>query len=136
MKHSLCAGGVVLNKNDEVLVVSSHHDSWSLPKGHIDQGETALEAARREIHEETGVSELVLHKELGTYERYRIGKGGVGEDTRELKNITLFLFRTSQLTLAPLESHHTARWVKKSDVSGLLTHPKDAEFFEKIRGTI
>ena len=45
MKKSFSAGGVVLNTQNEVLVVSQHGDSWSLPKGHIDQGEDALTAA-------------------------------------------------------------------------------------------
>ena len=48
-------GGVVLNINNQILIVNQNHDSWSLPKGHIDDGETKLEAAIREIYEETGI---------------------------------------------------------------------------------
>ena len=40
--------GIVLNINKQVLVVNQNHDSWSLPKGHVDPGETAFEAAKRE----------------------------------------------------------------------------------------
>ena len=54
MKHTQSAGGVVLNKKGEVLVVSQRGTSWSLPKGHIDKGEDALGAAKREIYEESG----------------------------------------------------------------------------------
>ena len=65
------AGGVVLNGSGQVLVVNQRGNSWSLPKGHIDPGEDALTAARREIYEESGVSELDLVKELGSYEYTR-----------------------------------------------------------------
>lgn len=53
------AGGVVLGADDDgplVLVVHRRrHDDWSLPKGHVESGESWLEAALREVREETGV---------------------------------------------------------------------------------
>ena len=64
MKKTESAGGVVLNTKGEVLVVSQHGTSWSLPKGHLDEGESELAAARREIREESGVCELKLLKKL------------------------------------------------------------------------
>ena len=42
----------------QVLVVNQRGRSWSLPKGHIEKGESILEAARREIYEESGVKKL------------------------------------------------------------------------------
>ena len=50
------AGGVVTNAAGEVLVVSQRGTSWSLPKGHIDAGEDALAAARREFGDRRNVS--------------------------------------------------------------------------------
>lgn len=129
MTKTRSAGGVVLNGEGRVLVVSQHGTSWSLPKGHIEEGEDALAAARREIYEESGVSRLEFVRELGSYERYRIGKDG-GEDPSELKTIQLFLFRTAETALAPLDAENPeARWVEPEEVAGLLTHPKDKEFF-------
>ena len=54
-----------LNKKGEVLVVNQRGTSWSLPKGHIDFGEDALTAAKREIYEEAGITDLKIIKELG-----------------------------------------------------------------------
>ena len=131
MKTTFSAGGIVLNPKGEVLVVNQNKNSWSLPKGHIDKGEDALTAARREIFEESGVKELELIKNLGSYKRYMIGKGGTGEDKTELKEIHMFLFRTSQFDLKPTDPKNPeARWVKKEEVAKILTHPKDREFFE------
>jgi len=133
MRKTESAGGVVINKDGDVLVVSQHGTSWSLPKGHIDEGEDALQAARREVKEESGVSELSLIKPLGSYKRFRIGKDA-GEDKTEFKTIHMFLFKTDEDVLAPSDPHNPeARWVKKEDVTGLLTHPKDKEFFQKIQ---
>ena len=132
IKKTESAGGVVLNSKGEILVVNQNHNSWSLPKGHVDTGEDALEAAKREIYEESGIESLEYISELGRYERYRIGKNG-GDDMTELKGITMFLFKTLLLKLAPIDSNNPeARWVRKEDVSALLTHPKDKEFFESI----
>lgn len=127
------AGGVVLNARGEVLVTCQRGDSWSLPKGGIDGEETAREAAEREIYEETGVAELTYVKDLGVYERHRIGKGGVGEDVSQLKRIHMFLYRTNTEELQPIDPENAeARWVPQADVAHLLTHKKDREFFLSV----
>jgi ADP-ribose pyrophosphatase YjhB (NUDIX family) len=133
MKRTLSAGGVVLNPKNQVLVVNQLGTSWSLPKGHLDPGETALEAAKREILEESGVQELRLIKSLGSYERHRIGLNVLEDDLSELKVIEIFLFKTEQEALKPQDPDNPeARWVKADEVSALLTHPKDKAFFVKI----
>ena len=101
----------------------------SLPKGGIERGEDRLAAARREIAEDSGVTEVVYVKDLGSYRRFRLGADG-GEDTSELKTIHMFLFTTEQTALAPTDPDNPeARWVEKDKVAKLLTHPKDREFF-------
>jgi 8-oxo-dGTP pyrophosphatase MutT (NUDIX family) len=127
------AGGVVTNSEGKVLVVSQHGTSWSLPKGHIDPGEEALVAARREIYEESGIRDLEFVRELGSYERHKIGVNG-GDDRSELKVITMFLFRTSEKLLKPVDPDNPeAKWVEKSKVAQLLTHEKDKEFFQGVK---
>ena len=127
------AGGVVTNSDGKVLVVSQHGTSWSLPKGHIDPGEDALGAARREIYEESGIRDLEFVRELGSYERHKIGVDG-GDDRSELKVITMFLFRTSETSLKPVDADNPeAKWVERSKVARLLTHEKDREFFQGVK---
>ncbi|MEI7559942.1 MAG: NUDIX hydrolase [Actinomycetes bacterium] len=66
-EHS--AGGVVLKDGQVCVIVpkkktANGKSALALPKGHLDPGETALEAATREVREETGlVCELV--RDLG-----------------------------------------------------------------------
>ena len=136
MKKTLTAGGIVLNKDGLVLVVNQNGNSWSLPKGHIDEGEDKLQAAIREIYEESGITKLELIKELESYERYRIGLDG-GEDKSELKQIFMFLFTTKEEKLKPIDpGNPDALWVKKEEVAELLTHKKDKEFFLSVIGEI
>ena len=56
------AGGVIYRFSEagglEILLVADHFDRWTIPKGHIEEGETAQEAAIREIGEEAGVYQL------------------------------------------------------------------------------
>ncbi len=126
------AGGVVLNKQGDVLVTSQRGTSWSLPKGHIEPGEDELTTARREITEETRIIDLTLIQKLGSYSRSRLRKNGTSGN-EELKTITMFLFRTSQTDLVPIDAHNPeARWVPKEQVAALLTHPEDKEFFLSI----
>lgn len=49
------AGGVVVNSEGKVLLIRHYNGTWVFPKGHVDPGETHLEAALREVGEESGV---------------------------------------------------------------------------------
>jgi ADP-ribose pyrophosphatase YjhB (NUDIX family) len=131
MKRTESAGGVVINLRGEVLVVSQHGTTWSLPKGHLETGEDPLQAAHREILEETGVEELELIAELGSYSRYKLSATG-GEDRSELKTIHLFLFVTKQEALRPIDPDNPeARWVDKTEAAELLSHPLDREYYRR-----
>lgn len=132
MKKTVVAGGVVVNTSGEICVVNQNGNSWSLPKGHVDSGETDLDAARREITEESGITDLKLIKPLPSYKRYRLAKDG-GDDKTELKTIHMFLFTTDDIKLEPSDpSNPEAKWVSRTKVCDILTHPKDREFFEDI----
>ncbi len=131
------AGGVILNPKLGIAVVNQNNNSWSLPKGHVEPGETYLEAAIREIEEETGIpkSELQLIETLGTYERTQTKLDPNSPD--ELRSITLFLFTTDRNTLTPRDPENPEALFTPIDrVSLLLTHPEDKKFFESIRSRI
>jgi len=135
----ILAGGIVIGPGNKILIVNQHNDSWSLPKGYVEDGESKLGAAKREIYEESGVviDSLKLIKELGSYERCRIGKGGIGEVEGDIREITFFLFTTKQIKLSPIDKENPeAHWVEKGEVVKYLTHPKDREFFESIKNQL
>ncbi len=62
-KHKLpvvvAAGGFVTNSKGKVLFIY-RNDKWDLPKGKVDKGESIENAAKREVEEETGVTDLTI----------------------------------------------------------------------------
>ena len=70
------AGGIVFRRNAEkgveILLIQDAKDRWTIPKGHIEEGETAQQTARREIGEEAGLNEVDVLGWLGKIHfRYR-----------------------------------------------------------------
>ena len=60
-------GIVVLNKNNKVFVakrVDNPKNFWQMPQGGVDEGEDFLQAAYRELEEETSIKNVELIKEL------------------------------------------------------------------------
>jgi 8-oxo-dGTP pyrophosphatase MutT (NUDIX family) len=69
------AGGIVFRRgkeNIEILLIQDAKDRWTIPKGHIEEGETAQQTARREIGEEAGLQSVDILGWLGKIHfRYR-----------------------------------------------------------------
>ncbi len=70
------AGGVIFRRNQknevEILLIQDSKDRWTIPKGHIEEGETAQETAKREIGEEAGLHDVKIIGWLGKINfRYR-----------------------------------------------------------------
>jgi len=59
------AGGFILYKGKLLMIKNHYHGGIIPPHGHIEKGETALEAAKREICEETGYCDLRVLRKLG-----------------------------------------------------------------------
>ena len=81
------AGGVVFNRQGEVLLLKHKKDEWVFPKGHLEQGETHLEAALREVEEEAGVSAHCPNPDFRYVTEYKNNKGTP-------RRISWFLLRT------------------------------------------
>src|SRR5215510_7254541 len=91
----MAAGGIVMWREQPPLIAVVRLpklDEWVLPKGKLDDGETARAAARREVLEETGHN-VTVHEFLGTLVYESGGRSKVvhywrmeagGTQTREL----------------------------------------------------
>lgn len=70
------SGGIVFRRDSngdiEILLIQDAKDRWTIPKGHIEEGETAQQTAKREIGEEAGLTETDVLGWLGKIHfRYR-----------------------------------------------------------------
>lgn len=131
---SKTAGGIVLGDKGTIAMVRRRggDGAWLFPKGHLDEGEDAETAARREIKEETGLGNLELLDDLGTYERYGINADGT-ENKNELKEIHMFLFADMRSqSLNPSLEIEEAKWVSHREVPALIGSIKDSAWFASV----
>jgi len=110
------AGGVVWRRNDrgglEILLIQDAKERWTIPKGHIEEGETAKETAEREIQEETGLQKMNMQNWLGKINfRYR------RQQSLVLMTTEIFLVAAQGDTdaLVPEEWMRGIRWFPASE---------------------
>jgi len=91
---SVAAGGVVVRKDEGKLLIAligtDYYKNYMLPKGRQEDGEEIESTARREIAEETGLSNLELICKLGIKERLSFEKN-------DWKAIHYYLFKTDKI---------------------------------------
>jgi 8-oxo-dGTP pyrophosphatase MutT (NUDIX family) len=125
--QEISAGGVVLRGEQVVVIVPTRRAPdgsrvLALPKGHVDPGENTLQAAEREVREETGVL-VELVRELGEV-RYWYRREG-----RTIpKSVTFYLFSYLSGDTADHDDEvEEARWIGLREAQKTLTHAAERE---------
>ncbi len=128
MKHTtkteVSAGGLVVRKTNntwEVLILMDKNDAWTFPKGKLEQGEEAIDAAKREIQEEVGVSDLTILGKLPVV-RYMYTRDGLIS-----KTVHYFVFEsagTQPLVSQAEEGLHDAQWMPITQAINIIGYEK------------
>lgn len=116
------AGGLVVDAENSRAALIGRIDRkgrllWSLPKGHIEDGETSEQAAVREVAEETGIAAAIVAA-LGSIDYWF-----VAEDRRVHKTVHHFLLRAhgGELSDADVEVAEVA-WVPLAELQKRLAY--------------
>ena len=119
-KHPRAAGAVVFRRTERGirLLVLRAYKSWDFPKGMVDPGEEQLDAARREVAEETGLSGLEYpfgeeFKETLPYSGNKVARYYLAETAEH----------DIELPVSPelgRPEHHEYRWVNFEEAEELL----------------
>jgi len=122
------AGGVVVRRmqgRPYVAVVRVRDQILALPKGHPDGDESAQEAARREVREETGLEAEPVER-LGDVKYWYVRDG-----ERVMKIVAFFLFRYRS---GSVENHdhevEEALWIPLADAPARLAYKGEREMAE------
>ena len=78
----LGVGIALLNDSNEVFVgkrIDNPEDFWQMPQGGVDKNENFLDAAKRELEEETGIKNVKLIKEIEGWIIYDLPKNLLGK---------------------------------------------------------
>ena len=70
-RRETSAGGVVVYRAADAcryLLIRDSYENWGFPKGHVEPGETIESAAQREVAEETGLRDIIVHAPLDAIE--------------------------------------------------------------------
>ncbi len=118
------AGGIVFRrskdgKDIEFLLIQDAKDRWTIPKGHIEEGEESKQTAEREIREETGLQEMQILQWLGKINfRYR------RQTSLVLMTTEIFLVRALGNTdrLQPEDWMNDCRWLSSKDALNLIEY--------------
>ena len=129
------AGGLVIDTTGTMGLLIGRYDHkdasgkrilWSLPKGHIEEGETPEQAAIREVAEETGITSSIT-KSLGVIDFWFMAGG-----KRIHKTVHHFMFTEVGGTLLAQESEvDEVSWFPLSEIVDRLAYPDEKKLIAK-----
>lgn len=130
------AGGLVVERETMRAVIIGRRNNrgrllWSLPKGHLEEGESPTEAALREVQEETGLIGVVVG-ELGVIDFWF-----QQEKVTIHKTVHHFLIIAKEGTLTAQEGEvDEIAWVAMDQIAKRLTHDDEKQLVAKAHALL
>lgn len=129
----LAAGGVLWRDARRAgglqiaVIHRPRYDDWSLPKGKVDSGESLLDAAVREVWEETG-HQVVVGPDLGAISYLKANRKG----RYQVKTVHFWAMRASGGGFAPNQEVDEMDWIPPADADRRLDYHMDQEVVRRL----
>ena len=121
------AGGVVWREGpagiELLLVHRPRYDDWTFPKGKLEQGESLVECARREVREEAGVRPLI-----GRY----LGDISYMKQKDRRKVVHYWAMQADEVDFAPSSEVDRIRWVHEASLADHVSYPTERTLTEGL----
>ncbi|MBT9133209.1 MAG: putative mutator protein MutT4 [Firmicutes bacterium] len=130
------AGAIIFRREkNQIKYLLLHYPSGSrtskdyldLPKGHIEKGENELDAAKREVEEETGLKDIEFTKDFKETIRYFFK----AEGKTILKLVTFYLVKTNEKEVKISREHIGYKWLPYKEAIKQLTFKNAKEVLKK-----
>ena len=136
-------GIILLNNKNDVFVgkrIDNPKNSWQMPQGGIDKNEDFLQAAKRELEEETGVKTVKLIKELDGWFKYDLPKYLLGKlwegkyrGQKQKWFVMKFLGKSSEINVKTKNPEFFEwKWIELSKLPEIAVHFK-VDIYRKIK---
>ena len=127
------AGGVVYRLQGDTplfLLIRDSYANWGFPKGHLEPGERADEAAMREVREETGLQALALRGVIDTIDWYFRFRGRLIH-----KVCHFYLMQTDEVDTAPqrAEGITACQWVGFEEAEAEVSYATARQVLRRAR---
>jgi len=123
------AGGVVWRDDGTLriaLIYRARYDDWTLPKGKLEHGERELDAAVREVREETGATVAVTRRLLAIEYTVSAGRGGTDHPGNDIpKTVQFWAMRYLSGEFSASAEVDDLVWLPLDDARHRLTHVVD-----------
>ena len=136
-------GIVLLNNENNIFVgkrIDNPKNSWQMPQGGVDKNENFLQAAKRELKEETGIKTVKLIKELDGWFKYDLpeyllGKlwNGKYRGQKQKWFVMKFIGKTNEINVKTENPEFLDwKWIKLSELTSIAVNFK-IDIYKKIK---
>ena len=136
-------GIILLNHNNEIFVgkrIDNPKNFWQMPQGGVNENENFLEAAKRELEEETGITSVELIKEVNEWLEYNLPENLLGKvlegkyrGQKQKWFIMKFLGKDSEINVKTKNPEFLDwKWIKISELTSIAVDFK-VDLYKKLK---